>query len=155
MDRTRAGIGLVGWVAACFAAGWFGSQFQPGAWFEQLEKPAWQPPNWLFGPVWTVLYALMAVAAWMVWKRYGFRGAPVALGLFALQLVLNALWSWVFFGLQRPGLAFVEITVLAVVLTATVVVFWRRRMVAGLLLLPYLGWVLFASALTATIWRLN
>jgi translocator protein len=155
MSKTRAAIGLIAWLVACFAAGWFGSQFQPGAWFEQLDKPPWQPPNWVFGPVWTALYALMAVAAWLVWKNHGFRGAPVALGLFVVQLVLNALWSWIFFGLQRPGLAFLEIIVLWLVIAATVAAFWRLHRWAAILLLPYLAWVTFAAVLNGTIWRLN
>jgi translocator protein len=154
-QRTRSWLGLAGWLAICFAAGRFGSLFQPGAWFDQLAKPSWQPPNWLFGPVWTVLYILMAVAAWLVWKEYGFRGAPLALGLFLLKLVLNAMWSWLFFGLQRPDLAFVEVIVFLAVLAATVVLFWRRRPLAGALMLPYLAWVAFATVLTGTIWWLN
>lgn len=154
-DGTRKWVGLAGWLAACLAAGRVGSMFEPGAWFEQLNKPAWQPPDWVFGPVWTVLYVLMAIAAWLVWERYGFRGARLALGLFVAQLALNALWSWLFFGRQRPDLAFFEILVLLAVLAATTVAFWRLVPRAGALLLPYLAWVAFAAALTGTIWRLN
>jgi translocator protein len=147
-------LALAGWVVLPLLAGAFGSQFQPGAWYAQLEKPAWNPPSWVFGPVWTVLYILMGVAAWLVWDRH--RGAAkVALTLFVVQLVFNAAWSWLFFGLQSPGLAFGGIVVLWLLLLATTAAFWRERTVAGVLLLPYVAWVTFAMALNFAIWRLN
>ena len=95
---------LAGFLLASFSAGAIGSQFMPGDWFTALNKPSWNPPGWLFGPVWTLLYLLMGVAAWRVWRKAGFRGAPVALGVFACQLVLNAAWSWLFFGLHLQHL---------------------------------------------------
>jgi translocator protein len=127
-----------------------------GSWYAQLEQPAWEPPDWLFGPVWTVLYVLMAVAAWLV-ARCGLhrRDVQVALGLYLVQLALNLGWTGVFFGLERPGWAVVEIAILVVVLIATIVAFWRIHRVAAALLVPYLLWVGYATALTAGIAALN
>jgi translocator protein len=133
-----------------------GGLFQPGAWYDALAKPAWNPPSWVFGPVWTLLYVLMGLAAWLVWDRYGWRGpARTALTLFVVQLAFNGAWSAIFFGLQSPGLAFAEIVVLWSLIVATLLLFWRLRPVAGLLLVPYLLWVSFAAVLNFTIWRLN
>ena len=146
---------LIGWIAVSLAAGLIGSQFLPGAWYASLEKPDWNPPNSVFGPVWTILYVLMGIAAWLVWRKVGFAGAPVALGLYFVQLVLNALWSYLFFGAHQPGLALVEIVVLWLVILATTMGFWRVSAAAGALLLPYLGWVGFATALNYQLWRLN
>lgn len=154
MTRHRV-AGLVLWVLAALAAGWIGSRFTPGEWYAGLAKPSWNPPGSVFGPVWTVLYVLMGVAAWLVWRRGGFAGARVALSLFLVQLTLNALWSWLFFGLQNPPLAFVEILVLWCAILATLVSFWKVRPAAGALLVPYLGWVSFAAALNLQLWRLN
>ena len=127
----------------------------PGEWYASLSKPSWNPPNAIFGPVWTLLYALMAVSAWLVWRRAGFGGAGAALGLFVFQLVLNALWSYLFFGLHRPDIAFFEIVVLWVAILAVVLLFWRVDRTAGALMLPYLTWVGFASFLNFTLWRMN
>lgn len=136
------------------AAAWFGASFPPGEWHAALVKPTWNPPNWVFGPVWTLLYLGMAVAAWMVWKAGG-PGTNVALSFFVAQLVLNAAWSWLFFGQHRMGLALVDIVVLLVVIVITCVLFWRVRPVAGILFVPYILWVTFATALNAALWRLN
>jgi tryptophan-rich sensory protein len=155
VNVRNTGLGLVLWLAASLAAGWVGSRFMPGAWYASLAKPAWTPPSVVFGPVWTVLYVLMGVAAWLVWRKAGFSGAPAALGLFVAQLVLNALWSYLFFGLHRPGAAFVEIVVLWLVILATAIGFWRVRPAAGALLIPYLAWVAFASGLNYQLWKLN
>jgi translocator protein len=159
-ERLRGGwtgwAALAGWVGLCYLAAFVGSRFtDTGAWFRALEQPAWAPPDRVFGPVWTVLYTLMGIAAWLVWRARGFRGAPTALGLFLVQLVLNVAWSGLFFALQRPDLAFAEIVVLWAAIVATVVAFWRVRPLAGALLLPYLAWVTFAAALNFAIWRLN
>lgn len=154
-EDSREWLGLVGWLALTFAVAWFGSRFEPGPWYAGLTKPSWTPPSWLFGPVWSVLYALMAVAAWWVWRPGGFARAPVALGLFLLQLALNGAWSWLFFGQHRVGAAAVEIVVLWLVILATTVAFWRLSRPAGALLLPYLAWVAYAAALNLSIWRLN
>ena len=109
----------------------------------------------MFGPVWTTLYVLMGISAWLVWKKKGFDGARTALLLFGVQLLLNALWSWLFFGLHAPGLAFVEMLLLWVVILATLLSFWKISPLAGSLLIPYLLWVSFAAVLNLQIWRLN
>lgn len=154
-DRTRWSLGLVGWLAIVYGVAAIGSQFTPGAWYDQLTKPPWTPPDWLFGPVWTVLYGMMALAAWLVWRTRGFSGARLGLALFGTQLALNAGWSWLFFGLQRPDLALVDIALLWAAILATLVAFWRIRPLAGGLLTPYLLWVSYAAALNLEIWRLN
>jgi len=148
-------LGLAVSLALCFGAAWLGSQFTPGEWYGRLVKPPWTPPNWLFAPVWSVLYAMMAVAAWLVWKQQGFKKACVPLVVFALQLVLNATWSWLFFGLHRPDLAFADIVLLWAAILATLVLFSRRNTAAGALIAPYLAWVTFAAALNFALWRLN
>ena len=152
---TRSRLGLVVWLIVSLVAGFVGSRFAPGDWYESLAKPSWTPPHYVFGPVWTVLYLLMGVAAWLVWRERGFRGAGMPLGLFILQLALNAAWTYLFFGRHRPDLAFVEILVLWVLILITLVAFWRVRLAAGALLLPYLCWVGFAAALNHQLWRLN
>jgi tryptophan-rich sensory protein len=120
--------------------------------YASLEQPAWAPPSGLFGPVWTVLYAMIAVAGWLAWRRVGFT-AP--LWLYAAQLVLNAIWTPLFFGAGRYGLAFADIVGLWLLIGATVVTFWRIHRVAAALLLPYWAWVTYASALNLAIWQLN
>jgi translocator protein len=148
-------LGLGGWVALpLLLGGGVGRIFQPGAWYDSLAKPTFNPPDWVFGPVWTLLYILMGVAAWLVWRRYGAR-ARGALTLFVAQLAFNVGWSAMFFGLRSPGLAFAWICVLWVLIVATVVAFWRLRRAAGALLLPYLVWVSFAAVLNYSIWQLN
>ncbi|MEJ2673269.1 MAG: tryptophan-rich sensory protein [Deltaproteobacteria bacterium] len=148
-------IGLGIWLAVTFAAAWVGSRFQPGEWYGGLIKPALTPPAWVFGPVWTLLYGMMATAAWLVWRRYGWANAIGPLGLFFGQLALNALWSYLFFGLQRPGLALLNIIALWLAILATFMAFWGSHPPAGLLLLPYLFWVSFATYLNFQFWRLN
>jgi len=148
-------LGLVISLVLCLGAGWLGSQFQPGEWYSRLAKPSWTPPNWLFGPVWSALYVAMAVAAWLVWRQAGLRGAAAPLAVFVVQLVLNAAWSWLFFGLHRPDLAFAEIALLWLAILATLVLFWRRNALAGTLILPYLAWVTYAASLNLGLWRLN
>jgi translocator protein len=152
----RSITGLVLWVAACFAVAGLGSIPAAAAvegWYRNLAKPSWTPPAGLFAPVWTALYLLMAVAAWRVWARAGFGSA--AIRLFLAQLALNAGWSWVFFGLRRPGWAFAEIVALWLCLLATTVAFWNADRLAAALLWPYLAWVSFAQALNFAIWRMN
>lgn len=153
-DR-RSAAGLVAWLILCYGAAALGARFLPGAWYAALAKPVWTPPNWLFAPVWTVLYGMMAVAAWLVWRRYGFSGARGALALFLVQLGLNGAWSWIFFGLQRAGFALADIVALWTVLLLATLAFWKRRRSAAVLLVPYLAWVTFAVALNLEIWRLN
>ena len=148
-------LGLAFWLGLTFAAGWVGSRFQPGEWYTHLVQPALTPPGWVFGPVWTILYILMGVAAWLVWQRYGLAGAVWPLGLFILQLILNTLWSYLFFGLKNPGGAFLDIVALWLSILATLIAFWQYYPAAGKLLLPYLLWVTFAVYLNLQFWRLN
>ena len=154
---TTAWLSLVGWLLATLTTGAIGALSTRHAreFYAGLVKPAWAPPGWLFGPVWTVLYLLMGVAAWLVWRRAGWAGATTALSLFLAQLVCNALWSWIFFAWHRGDLAFAEIILLLVLIVATVVAFDRVHRMAALLLLPYLAWVTFAAALNLAIWRAN
>ena len=146
---------LFGFIAACFLAAVTGAFFQPGEWYERLKKPSWRPPNRLFAPVWTVLYVMIAVAGWLVWREAGFAGAALPLAVYALQLVLNAAWTPLFFGLHRPDLGFVDIVLIWLSIVATIVLFMPIHVAAALLLLPYLAWVTFATALNFTVWRLN
>jgi benzodiazapine receptor len=148
-------FGLAGWLVLCFGAAAVGARFMPGEWYAGLKKPSWNPPGWIFAPVWTALYTMMAVAAWLIWKRGGFAVQRTALLLFLLQLFFNALWSWLFFGRHQPALAFVDILLLWLSLLATTVAFWRINNIAGLLLVPYLLWVSFAAGLNFALWRLN
>ncbi len=148
-------VSLIGWLLICFAAAGIGLRFPPDAWFEHLRKPSWNPPNRLFAPVWTVLYVLMAVAAWRVWEEGGLTQAGLPLALFLLQLALNAAWTWIFFGWHQPRWAFFEIVVLWSAILATLLAFQQQTWIAGLLLVPYLAWVSFAAVLNFTIWRLN
>ena len=145
---------LLLWLAAAFIPAAIGAAFPAPDYYARLDKPGWAPPPWLFGPVWTVLYALIGVAAWLIARRGG-QGTRAALGVWSLQLALNAAWTPIFFGLRNPGLALVEIIVMWVAIAATTVVFLGRRVLAGALLLPYLAWVGFATALTWEIWRRN
>jgi benzodiazapine receptor len=150
-------LGLAGWLLVSFSAAAVGAvaTSSAGAFYQQLTRPDWAPPASVFGPVWTALYLLMAIAAWLVWCERGFGGARAALSLFLVQLCLNGLWSWLFFAWQRGAWALGEIVILWVVILATLVAFWRVRPLAGMLLLPYLAWVSFAAALTFALWQSN
>ena len=153
--RQALALGL--FFLACFLAAALGSAFTAasvGSWYPGLAKPPWTPPAGVFGPVWTALYSLMAVAGWLVWRRGG-EARWGALRWFAAQLALNVGWSAIFFGLRLPGPAFAEILVLWLAIAATLVASWRVSRTAGLLLVPYLLWVGFAAALNLAIWRLN
>lgn len=152
---VRSVLALVGWVALTFLVAVIASQAAPGAWYAALVKPSWNPPNWLFGPVWTVLYLLMAFAAWLVWHHGGFARQGPALAAFLAQLGLNGLWSWVFFGWHRPGWAFLEILILWAAIAVTIRLFARVSKPAAWLLAPYLAWVSFAAVLNFTLWWLN
>lgn len=147
--------GLLGWLLVVFVAAAVGAAASVDApsFYAQLSKPTWAPPAGVFGPVWTVLYALMGVAAWLVWRSPGPRSA--ALTLFGAQLGANALWSWLFFAWHRGALAAVEILVLLALIVAMIVAFWRISRLAALLMVPYLLWVSFASVLTWAVWRSN
>ena len=156
-STSKQALGLVGWLVATFAAGAVGAWASANAasFYGQLVQPAWAPPAWLFGPVWSALYLLMAIAAWLVWRQKGFSGAGAALQLFIAQLVANAGWTWLFFSLRLGALAFAEILLLWVLIALTVASFWRHSRLAALLLLPYLAWVSFAAALSFNLWRSN
>jgi len=157
-DRVRDVLGLVVSLTACYGAAVVGGLFTAGAvrdWYPTLAKPPWNPPAWVFGPVWTVLYGMMAVAVWLIWRQRRQRPVAAPIALFAVQLALNAAWSPLFFGLHRPDLALADIVLLWGALAATVWLFFRRRALAGVLLTPYLLWVSFAAALNFAIWRLN
>lgn len=146
---------LMGFILVNAAVASSGAFFRPGAWYRQIAKPSWTPPNWLFGPAWSILYATIAVAGWLVWFEAGFDGAAVPLTIYAAQLVFNALWSWLFFGLRRPDMAFAEGMMLWASVLATILAFYPVQPGAAYLLIPYLLWVSFAMVLNFTIWRLN
>lgn len=150
---------LLIFLVICFGAAAIGGYATAGSvnsdWFENLRKPSWNPPNWVFGPVWTFLYATMAIAGWLVWKASGVRESRFALSLFSFQLGLNVLWSCLFFGMQRIGLAVLDIGCLWLAILGCIAAFHRQSRTAAYLLLPYLAWVTFAAVLNAAIWRLN
>ncbi len=156
-SKLQQVVGLAAWLGSSFVAAAIGAaaSVHARAFYGQLVQPGWAPPGWLFGPVWTVLYALMGTAAWLVWRAGGWGAHRPALVLFILQLTLNALWSWLFFGWHLGAAALVDIVALWLLIVATTVAFWRVRPLAGGLLLPYLGWVTFATALNVAVWRLN
>ena len=146
---------LIGWLALTFCAAATGVFVKTGGWYATLERPTWNPPSWVFGPAWTLLYIMMAVAAWLVWREGGWKTQRRPLTLYLVQGLLNAIWTPLFFGLHQPGWAFAEILVLLVTILATGVMFWRVTVVAGLLLVPYALWTTFAAVLNFTIWQLN
>jgi translocator protein len=158
-SRTRLEqvVALAGWLLLAFAAAAVGGAATGGEseFYQQLSRPVWAPPGYLFGPVWSVLYLLMGVAAWLVWREPGGSGARLALTLFLAQLAANALWTWLFFGWRLGSIAFAEIVVLWILILMTTVLFWRVRPLAGALLLPYLAWVAYAAALNFALWRMN
>ena len=157
VSAGSSALGLVGWIAITAVAAAIGAAAATGSrvFYEGLQRPDWAPPGTVFGPVWTVLYLVMAVAAWMVWKARDFVGARVALMLFLVQLVLNALWTWLFFAWHQGALAFFEIILLWIAVAMTMNLFRRVRPMAGTLLIPYLAWVTFATALTYAVWKAN
>jgi tryptophan-rich sensory protein len=151
-------VALAGFVALCFvvaAAGGAVTATSVGTWYAGLAKPAFNPPDWVFGPVWTALYLMIAVAGWRVWRRRSESGAWLALGAWGLQLSLNLSWSMLFFGAQMIGAALAEIAVLLAAILITAALFWRIDRIAGALLIPYAAWVGFATVLNAALWRLN
>lgn len=158
MINRREFFGFVAFLALCLAVSAIGAAATAtsvGSWYQTLVKPPFNPPNWIFAPVWTTLFFMMALAGWRVWRRDGLRQARSALMLFALQLVLNMVWSIVFFGLRSIGAALVEIVVLLLAILVTTLVFWQRDRVAGMLFVPYAAWVTFAAVLNAALWQLN
>jgi tryptophan-rich sensory protein len=158
MDQERKILGLAVFVGLCFGAAAISGVTTAAAvadWYPTLSKPSWNPPSWVFGPVWSALYLAMAVAAWLVWLRRKDVEVRFALGFFAVQLLLNALWSPLFFGLRSPGLGFADIVLLWLALVPTTAAFFRVSRPAGWLFVPYLLWTTFAAALNFAIWRLN
>jgi benzodiazapine receptor len=157
VTTRRPLLGLAGWLALTFAASALGAlaSADAPAFYARLVKPAWAPPASWFGPVWSVLFVLMGLAAWLVWRRAGFGGARVALALYVVQLAFNVAWSWLFFASRQGGWALADVLLLWLLIAATAVAFWRHHRVASVLLWPYLAWVTFASALNVTLWRLN
>ena len=152
-------IKLIVCLAVTFSAAFIGSLFTREAvpdWYANLNKPSFTPPNWLFGPVWTALYLLMALSAFIVWQK-GLANSAVriALTIYLIQLILNALWSVIFFGLKMPWLSFIEILLLWTAIGLTILAFARVSITAAVLLVPYILWVSFAAVLNFAIWLLN
>jgi tryptophan-rich sensory protein len=157
-NRTRDILGLVAFVVVCLAisaVGAWATATSVRDWYPTLNKPAFNPPNWIFAPVWTTLYVMIAVAGWRVWRARGFADAQSAMTAYALQLALNLVWSFVFFGAQAIGAALVEIVALLAAIVVNVRLFRRIDRVAGVLLLPYAAWVSFATVLNAALWQMN
>jgi len=150
-DYSALGV----FFAASFLAATSGAVFKPGEWFENLNHPSWRLPNWVFPVVWTPLYILIAVSAFLVWQEAGWIAGAVPLAIWALQLVANFGWSYVFFGLRRPDWAMAEVVVLWLSILATILAFWPVSQTAALLLLPYIAWVSIASVLNYQMWQLN
>jgi benzodiazapine receptor len=149
--------GLIIWLLISFTVAATGAMasIQAAQFYANMLQPAWAPPAWLFGPVWSALYLMMAVAAWSVWRKGGFSAARVALSLFLLQLVLNALWSWLFFAWHLGALAFIDILIMWVFIVLTIITFKTHNKIAAWLLVPYLAWVSFAAVLNFSVWQLN
>jgi benzodiazapine receptor len=150
-------LGLAAWLLLSVAVAALGAvaSIEAASFYQQLVRPRWAPPGWLFGPMWTALYLCMGISAWLVWRKRGFDGARSALVLYLVQLAANALWSWLFFAWRLGALAFVDVIVLWVLIASTLVAFWRVQRIAAVLLIPYLLWVTLASALTYSVWRSN
>ena len=148
-------IGAIGWVAFTLFAAWLATWLLPDEWYKELSKPGWNPPDKIYVPVWMALYLLMGVAAWLVWKNGGMLGRAIPLGLFTIQLVLQVAWSWLLFGRHRIGQALIDLLVLWIALLVTLILFWGVLPLAGILMIPALVWVSFASALTWVVWQKN
>jgi len=158
MFDRESWLSLLPFVVVCLAVAGVGGLFTNSSvktWYPQLRRPEWTPPNWIFGPVWTTLYLMMAFSAWLVWRGSNWTAARLALMLFAIQLVLNMLWSAVFFGMRRIGPAFAEILLLWMMIIATTVAFYSLSLLAAWLLIPYIAWVGLASYLNFRIWQMN
>ena len=148
-------IALILWLVLCLSASGTAVFVSTGDWYASLHKPEWNPPAWIFGPVWTLLYIMMGVAAWLVWREGGWKTQTLPLSLFLVQWLFNVLWTPLFFGAHLIGFAFAEIVMLWLALAATVVCFYRVNQRSGILLIPYLAWVSFATVLNFTMWHLN
>jgi benzodiazapine receptor len=148
-------VGLAGFILLVVIVAGAGAIFEPGAWYDTLAKPVWTPPNWLFPIAWTILYLMIAVAGWLVWREVGFAAAALGFVFYFLQLVLNAAWSWLFFGMHRMDLGLADVAGMWLAIAATIVTFYAVRPGAAWLLAPYLVWVSYAAALNLTLWRMN
>ncbi|MFB3787145.1 MAG: TspO/MBR family protein [bacterium] len=154
----RETVVLALFILLCFGAGGLGSYWTAesvSTWYPTLRKPFWNPPNWIFGPVWSALYLAMAVAGWLVWRKAGGWEGRLALGLFGAQLVFNTLWSFLFFGMQNPFAGLVDILILWGLIAATLAAFGRIAPAAGWLFVPYLAWVSYALTLNLALWWMN
>ena len=155
---SKKWLGLVAFIVVCLAISALGAAVTAqsvGTWYQTLKKPPFNPPDWVFAPVWTALYLMIAVAGWRVWRVRGLTGAPAAMSAYAAQLALNLAWSFLFFGARAIGLAFAEILLLLATIFVNILLFWRIDRLAGWPLVPYAAWVLFATALNFELWRLN
>lgn len=151
-------MSLIAFIAVIFIVqllGYFWTEESVNTWYTTLNKPSWTPPNWLFGPVWTVLYLLIAVSGWLIYRKPRSMMRTIALGFWGLQLVLNLLWSYFFFAQQSPGLGLMDIIALCLSICLTISCAWNVSRLASLLLIPYLLWVLYATALNTSIWLFN
>lgn len=155
MTEWTSWLSLAGFIAAVFAAATTGAVFKPGQWYRDLQKPRWTPPDWAFPVVWSVLYLMIAVAGWLVWEATTGWERTFLIGVYLLQLALNAGWSVIFFGFRNPRLALLEVGAMWLSIAALIVLFWPVSQIASLLLVPYLAWVSIAAALNAEIVRLN
>lgn len=157
VSPAKQAFGLIGWLSLCFAAAVIGAlaSIRASEFYGQLTQPSWAPPASLFGPVWTVLYGLMAIAAWLIWRKSGFRPHALGLTLFIVQLGANAIWTWLFFDRRQGAWALADIVLLAALIATTLVAFWKAHKVAAVLLMPYLAWVTYASALNWALLKLN
>jgi len=156
-SALKQALGLGGWLLSSFVTGGIGglASMNAAGFYGQLMQPSWAPPAWLFGPVWSVLFVLMGISAWLVWRKHGFAGAGAALRVYVAQLVANALWTWLFFAWRLGAMALAEIALLWLLIATTIYLFWRLHRLAAILLVPYLAWVSFAAALNFSLWRLN
>ena len=155
--RTRV-FALIAFMVLCLiisASGGAVTATSVNDWYAALNKPFFNPPNWLFGPMWTLIYFLIAFSGWRVWLKTGISNAKGPFALYAVQLTLNLAWSFLFFGAQSPILGLIDIVILLAVIIANMIAFWRIDRLAGMLLVPYAAWVGFATLLNAAIWHLN
>ena len=158
VEPGRGLLALVAFVALCLGVSGIGgiiTATSVDGWYQALEKPPFHPPDWVFAPVWTTLYLLMAVSGWRVWRRRGTDVSRYALAVFAAQLGLNLLWSFLFFGLKRIDLALIEVVILLLAIIGNTLLFWRIDKLAGALFVPYVLWVAFAMVLNSSLWLLN
>jgi translocator protein len=157
ISKSKQILGLLFWLVLTFSAGAIGAVASANArgFYLELVRPSWAPPGWLFAPVWSVLYLLMGISAWLVWRERGILASRLPLTLYIFQLAANALWTWLFFTFRSGAFAFYEILLLWLLILITIILFRRVRPVAGVLLLPYIAWVSFAAALTYATWVNN